>query len=394
MASLFIEDSEGRKQYTAEQLCELFSIDYKKILKNPLFKNNKNKRSTRNYLGSQAGSSILPYFNVKHPETGKEVKVRYAESWQADKVNKNLFTYTPFRVRFYGEKFRFDDNEELAVWFALNKVARSGSKYEFVDVIKEAKDKINNIDNLEKALLLSRKVEDSELPILLKGLSRYLPGYVSNVDNMELDEQRALFKQIAAEKPAEFLAKVQESASAKVEGTILQLVDRGGIVLMPSGPFRVWKWAAGPSIGKEIGDVIRDFSSDTISLLVREIMSKPEEYKEVLVKTLERVYADNDIKNNSEAWSGFDISTVKSAVSDIVDKNDLAQSSSEISTKTTLLMEVPEATMESVRSFFDTHGYSKVTSDVSLMRKSIEDGVITSETIETWCIQNLKGSKK
>src|SRR5690606_30408855 len=185
MATLFVIDSEGRKEFTAKELCDLFGESYDKIIKNPLFKNNKNKRNKKNYLGSAAGSNIIPYFKARHPETGREIEVRYAESWQADKENRNLFKYTPFRVRFYGENFRFDSNPELAVWFALNKaVKKDKAKYEFVDTAKQAKAELDNIDNLEKALFLANKVEDGELAILLKGLSRYFPENVSNVDGM------------------------------------------------------------------------------------------------------------------------------------------------------------------------------------------------------------------
>lgn len=392
MATLFVIDSEGRKEFTAKELCDLFGESYDKIIKNPLFKNNKNKRNKKNYLGSAAGSNIIPYFKARHPETGREIEVRYAESWQADKENRNLFKYTPFRVRFYGENFRFDSNPELAVWFALNKaVKKDKAKYEFVDTAKQAKAELDNIDNLEKALFLANKVEDGELAILLKGLSRYFPENVSNVDGMEPVELRAVFRKIAANKPTEFLAKVQQTATAKVEGTILQLVDMGGIVLLPDGPWRIWKWAAGPLAGQAIGDVIRDFSSDTKSILIGEIMSKPEEYKEPLVQALERVNAQAKASDNIGAWSGFDVKSATSAVNDLVDKNDITNRVPEdIGTKSYGVMEIPQATMEAVRGFFDKHNFVKETKDVSSMRKAIEDGIIDADNIEVWCSRNLR----
>lgn len=395
MATLFVIDSEGRKEYTAKQLCEKFGENYDKIIKNPLFKNNKNKRNKKNYLGSAAGSNIVPYFKTKDPETNREIEVRYAESWQANEQNKNLFSYKPFRVRFYGENFRFDNNPELAVWFALNKaVKKEKVKYEFVDTAKQAKAELDNIDNLEKALFLANKVDDAELPILLKGLSRYFPENVTNIDFMEAVELRAVFRKIAASKPTEFLAKVQQTATAKVEGTILQLVDMGGIVLLPDGPWRIWKWAAGPLAGQAIGEPIRDFSSDTKSILIGEIMSKPEEYKEPLVQALERVNAQAKASDNIGAWSGFDLKSVTSAVNELVDKNDITDRvQSDLGTKSYGVMEVPEATMEGVRAFCEAHGFVKDTKDVSEMRKAIEEGIITPDNIEVWCTRNLRTKK-
>lgn len=388
MASIFIIDSNGRKEVSLKEICGMFGEDLNKILKNPLFKNNKNKRSKKNYLGSRAATHIIPYFRTKHPDNGKDIEIRYAESWEADRDRKDSFNYLPRRVSFYGETFRVDESEELAVWYFLNKKYRPKSRYEFVDTVKMAKESIDNVDNVEKALVLSRKVDDADLAILLKGLSRYFPQNVSNVDNMDITEQRAAFKNIALNHPKEFLNKIQGSAMAKVEGTILQLVDKGGIALLPTGPFRVWKWASGPKAGQPIGEVIKEVTADTKSILIREIVSNPEEYKDVLVRTLERVNADLDSADNSDAWGGFDISTAKSSMEELdVDK---ANSQAEVKTNTDAVMVLPEPTMDSVKEFCEKHGYMKGTPEVSKMRKEIEEGIITNDNIEIWCSRNLK----
>lgn len=394
MGHLFIINSDGREEKTAKQMCDLFNVDIKKVLKNPNFKNNK-RTNKKNYLGSRAAKHIIPAFKTKHPDTGTEVEVRYAEGWLADRQNKNLFTYNPTRVNYYGEVFRMDQDEELAVWFYLNALFRKNKPtYNFIDSEQVAKDKIKNIDDLEAAIVLSRTIGDDQLTVVLKGLVRYFPNYTDNVDNMDLIEQRAIFKSMAVEKPSLFVQRVQHSAMAKVEGTILQLVDKGGISLLPDGPFRVWKWTAGPRIGQAIGQTIKEHTADTKSLLISEICSNPEEYKEALTQTLERVYADSVASQNSDAWNGFNIDSATAGIREVVSSENLSRSTKEAVTNVvTASMKTPVADMDSVRTFFEKWGFSKAPADVASMKRAIEDGTVTDETIILWTEKNLKKKK-
>lgn len=394
MGSLFIIDSDKRTSVTAEELCKLFKVDIDRIKKNPVFKNNRNKRGKPNYLRSKTTSHILPYFRTKHPETGLEVTIRYAESWNVNPQTKE-YRYEPARVSFYGEKFGADFDTELLVWFYINKMEKKGHKYEYVDSIKIAEDNIKNIDNLERALSLSRTISEGELAIILKGLSREFPDIVGNVEIKDAVELRSSLREIAAKYPDRFLANVQGSPRAKVEGTILQLVDKGAITLMNEGPYKQWKFTEGPYAGEAIGEQIKNPMSDLKGELINEIIGNPDDYKHKLSDTLAKVHARVLVEANSDAWGDFSTSSATSAINELADSSILSKKGEDISTQVTGgTMVTPEATMNGVREFMDLHGFSKKTEDVSLMRKHIEEGVINDDTIYIWCQQNLKMAKK
>lgn len=391
MGHLFIINSEGREEKTAKQICDLFNVDLNKVLKNPQFKNNKRHKG-KNYLGSRAGKHIIPYFRTKHPETGVEVEVRYAESWEADKQNKNIYKYLPQRVEFSGEVFRKDTDQELAVWFYLNSLLRKNKpEYEFLDTVKIAQEQIKNVDDIEAALVLSRTITDDQLTVVLKGLARHFKSFDGNVDNMDLIEQRAAFRNMALQNPTLFVQRVQKSALAKVEGTILQLVDKGGIALLPDGPFKIWKWTAGPKLGQSIGATIKEHSADTKSLLISEILANPDEYKEALTQTLERVYADSIASQNADAWGGFSIEEATSGVREVISKSDFATNTKQAVTNVvTATMKTPRADMDAVRKFCEQWGFKKDMKDVASMKRAIEDGVVNDDTILLWTEKNMK----
>lgn len=390
MAHLFIIDSEGRQEQTAEQICKLFGVDYKKIIKNPLFKSNKKKRGN-NYFGSRAGNHILPYFKAKHPVTNIEVEVRYVESWVNDSQNKNIYKYEPRRVHFYGDTFTADDNEELAVWFYLNKKFKEKVPYEFVDRIADAQKELNRTDDVERALILARKIEGSKMEVLLKGLVRMTKMSVGSIEDMDEVEQRSIFRTIALNHPALFIDSVEKSPNAAVEGAILQLIDKRGIVLLPDGPYRVWKWGIGNRSGQVIGSPIKDMGSDPVSLLITEIVSNPSEYKDDLILALERANADNATEKMSKEWDGFNLNSTVESISSIVTnqdfENDPNKSQVDVSE---LVMLVPENSMEAIREFCEKHGYGKGAPEVALMKRSIEEGIVTQDNIELWCSKNMK----
>lgn len=392
MAHLFIIDSEKRKEVTAKELCEFFNVDYQKIVKKPLFKNNKNKKP--NYLGSRAGSWIMPYFKTKHPDTGIDIEIRYADSWIPDSQNKNVFKYQPVRLHFYGQSFTTEQNDQIAVWFFLNKLFKPKVEYEFVDTVQNAKDALRQADDVERALVLSRKIEDSKVPVLLKGLARIIKLDLGDIELMSLVEQRSAFRNIALKYPAIFIRNVEESPNAKVEGTILQLIDKRGIVLLQEGPYRVWRWAVGPKSGKQIGATIKEVAADTVSLLVTEIVSKPSEYKEDLIQALERAMADYATSNMSAEWGDFDLDSTVTSMKSIVTDKEFAKNPND--TKTDLgahVMNIPDADMGAIRDFCELHGFSKGAPEVAAMKRAIEDGVINKDNIELWCEKNLKKSK-
>lgn len=394
MASLFIETHDSREQVTAETLWKLFvkNESFDKIQKNQLFKND--KKRNKNFLGSRNATNILPYFRIKHPETGLEVIVRYAETSVPVPGEKNRFKYTPFRIPIYGNEFSAFGEIEKAVWLYINRIAKKDSEYSYIDKDKLAENELSKVDDIEKALLLSRTTSDEDVYVLLKGFSRYWPQEISDVESMSTQERRASFRSIALNHPKSFLGKVENSKLTKIEGTVLMLADKGAISIIQEGPWKIWKWTSGPRIGESIGDVIKEATADTREILVREILSNPEAYKETLSKTLSSLKSAQSISEKAKEWDDFDDESAHDAISSIVTKDDLPNN--EDSLKNTSFdsskMKLPVADLKEIRDFCDTHGFKKGAVEVSIMKKAIDSNECNQENLAFWCDKNLKKS--
>lgn len=366
---LLINDSE----ITAKELCNLFSLDYDKISKDPVFENLKIHTNLRGQKSVNKGVGIKSGFFCKHPETGLDVKIQYAESYSNEKVgDKMVRKYSPSFIYFSGFTQNFKGDIDRAVFFALHPMSTTSpvkirgnavKRFEFIDKGARAAKELMNLDNIERALAHARQTPYKSLVILAKGLK--LKG---DIDNMSEAELRAEVRRFAHQFTDKYIDATEDN-SVKVEGKIRDLIDKKVFVLQQKGTLRQWYWNAGQYDGDTIGDSITNRLTDPVESLINYILENATDY----VAKLYEVHEGETARSKA-----------RSALADIVlpDEEDLSGSSG--------LIELPMiSNHKEVVAFVQEHGYKAIPADVKQLKDAIDSGVVRSDNVLFYMEKNL-----
>lgn len=259
MGMLFV----GREQLSKEQFCQRFGLDLKKIMKHPSFEVAKHRkvidRANGNIVKAGKGMGMRSHFMATDPRTSLKVEVRYAQSHIPKQVGNVLQdVFEPRYVQFMGMKKAFQNDPELALYFAVHPTNSESPlrdpknttkpKITYIDTKKRAEEKNATIDALTEALEHAKNLDESKLVILAKGLG------IKGVSTKEIEDIRADVREFAYKFPKIYNEKAL-SQITYYEGRILHLVDLQIIKLSSIGSIRRWSWASGERSGETIVDI-------------------------------------------------------------------------------------------------------------------------------------------
>lgn len=285
MGMLFV----ARQQVSKEQICQMYGVDFKKIMKNPSFEVAKEKkwkdRANGNVIRSGKGMGSRSHFMATDPETKMKVEIRYAQSHVPKQVGNVLQdVFEPRYVQFMGMKKAFQNDPELAIYWYLHPnnsesplrdpKNKAKAKIEYIDNKKRADAKNANIDILTDALSHAKNLDESEVIILAKGLG------IKGVSGKEIDAVRADLREYAYKFPKLYQEKA-DSSLTYYEGKLIHLVDTGIIKLTTMGSVRRWSWAKGQKEGEVITDVTNS-SQDAKLALKNYVFSNLNDYMYLL----------------------------------------------------------------------------------------------------------------
>ena len=381
------------EKVSRDELAKRFKFDLSKIEKQPSFEVDKSKiskdKANGNVIKVNAGTSIRSHFYVNDPITKVNVQVKYAKGQQTKQVGKEMVTeYSPRYVKFFKEtgdgghnsstKFSFQDDLDLAVYFYLNPQnrfsplrAKNNKKeigYEFIDTKARALDKMSGLNKTADAMAHAKAMADDAVVIISKGL-----GF-QKVDSKDTDTLRADLLEFALKKPTEYMDAVN-TGIVRTEGLIVNLIDRGVLVLDKINGVRQWKWASGEREGESIGSQITNPTQDAKSVIKNYILNNLHIYKTVLETT-----TDN-LKSKEKAKEFFKAQEVESNVIG----EDLPEHLREVNqTKPTILL--PQD-FQACKDFVEARGYKKLTNKIKILNDGIQDGSVTSDNIERFLEQ-------
>lgn len=285
MGMLFV----GRQQVSKEQICQMYGVDFKKIMKNPAFEVSKHKkwkdRANGNIIRAGKGMGARSHFMATDPATSMKVEIRYAQSHVPKQVGNVLQdVFEPRYVQFMGMKKAFQNDPELAIYWYLHPnnsesplrdpKNKAKAKIEYIDNKKRADSKNATIDLLTDALSHAKNLDTSELVILAKGLG------LKGINGKEEDAVRADVREYAYKFPKLYMEKA-DSSLTYYEGKLIHLVDTGIIKLTTMGSVRRWSWAAGQKEGEVITDVVNS-SQDAKLALKNYVFSNLNDYMYLL----------------------------------------------------------------------------------------------------------------
>jgi hypothetical protein len=280
-----------KKQFTNDEIVELFDLPFNKIEKTPEFDLNEKRKNTKKFgqskeISSPAGTRVHAFFNVKYigKDTrfnGKTIEIRYAESInQVPMGDKMVDQYYPIKVMFAGEAMLVNSNDiDLALFFYLHPLQetspfRSQLKekfhWSFKDMEARGKVKMAKVNVLREALNEVDALSGEKLKIVAKGFG------VAGVDSLEPITIQGELSDMAQRNPALFLEKIGKK-DIMFRGLILNGIDRGLFKTQNIHNNKSWIWGIGQFQGNKIIDIIPGSTPD-VDLLVNHIMANINNY--------------------------------------------------------------------------------------------------------------------
>lgn len=256
---------ENRKQVTARELMQKYASleDLKKIEKAPSFEITKDRKIIDRANGGRIkvpkGLMMLANFKVTDPKSGLKVEIRYAKSSNSKIVGDRMVdTFEPRYVETKGATFAHQNDLDLAVYKFLHP-NNAGSplidsrstgkpKFEFIDTKKRADAKMDTINAYSDAIEHAKRLNDDRVLLLSKGLG------IKGIDKKELDEIRVDLLEFAMKNPKPYLQKANTELTY-IEGSIVNLIDKGVVKLNTVGAIRRWVWNSGQYEGEFILDI-------------------------------------------------------------------------------------------------------------------------------------------
>lgn len=378
---LFLND----EKIDAQSLCQKFGIDYQKLTKNPVFKSGKNNTFKDRFTGqtkTNEGTKMRSRIAVRQPNGHVDI-IQYAESANPKEVgSKSIIEYLPRYVGFKGTTFNLRNNIDLAVFLSISPLNGAsptrgkGVKDEYLrtyDPQKEAIAELAQLDDLEKALIHSSKVDISDGRTLLKAIRKSL-----KVDDLVDEEVRVELRKIAHKEPKNYIGYINNKAMI-FEGRIRDLIDKQAIVMKASNGVRQWVWAKGEKAGDFIGGQISNPREDAKAYIIKHILHNPEQYAKDIMSEQSTEEAHN-VANSYFDSLELTSNKEKDVTNDfIVDNNILG-----------LKSDFPEPTNESCKAWMKDNGYKMVTSHVKTLREGIESGAITGANIVMFAANNFE----
>lgn len=290
---------DGRK-VSAEELMMKFATrgDFEMLEKRPSFEISKSRKKidhvNKGRIKTPVATSMRSHFLATDPIRKIKIEIRYAESHHPQKVgDRVLDTYEPRYITTKGATFAYQTNLELAAFMFLHpnndlsplqdKSRKQKGKYEYIDVKKRSKIKVDGINALTDALSHAKTLEEDRLVIFAKGLG------IKGIDKKDLDDVRADVMEYAQKNPQRYNEK-RNTEITFIEGRITNLIDKGIVKLNTVGSIRRWSWASGEREGEHILD-IQNVTQDAKQSLKNFFFGDIQKWMNIL----------NDITNNMSA---------------------------------------------------------------------------------------------
>lgn len=364
---------------SAKDVCEKFGLDYGHVVKNPVFKAGDKsifKDRMTGKIKTNEGTKVRSRFSIRESD-GTVVTVQYAETADPKEVgSKSITEYKPRYVGFKGTAFNLRNNIDLAIFFHLNPInsespvrGKSRNSEKLIkthDAQKEAKAELTKLDNLEKALVHSSKVDVKAGRLLLKAIKKS-----STIDDLSDEEVRVELRNIAHKSPDNYISYVNNRAM-EFEGRIRDLVDKKVIIQKTTSGVRQWVWNQGEKDGDFIGGQISNPRDDAKEFLVKHMLNNPEKYAEDVM----RDYDSNEVYDKVNSY--FDSLDLKSSQESQVGENVIVPSKVD---NINIPGTVPEVDNDSLKKWMEDNGYKKITSHVKMLKEGIEAGTIKGDNI-------------
>lgn len=397
------------KTRTNDELIATFGLPGDKIKKNCEFWINEELKGFD--LGSRKKRNTLPRkfpasFTAEDKE-GNTIEVRYAQrkSQVRDKVTRQLIDiYSPKKVQTNGD-ITMCDKLDIAIFLYLHPKHKNSPfrnqgetiwTYAFHDKTAAATAEIAKGDVMRQALNHAAEASGKDLKIMAKGLG------ITAVDEMDLQEIRAALTSKAMSDPAGYIQKVGKQGT-KMEGRILDAIDKNMVKLDESYGTPKWLWNGGPNRGQLICEVtnlsitprqflinfvkanLDRFYSDIVAIqetadadeVAEAFLSKQNQAPVVYVEDLEDENEDKD--ETFEFFQSEDKDVVSTEdfpeAEDIVDDDDVEP--------------LPHDFKSSQAFILKARGKNASPKQAKQLWDAVEDGTVTHKNVGAWIKENI-----
>lgn len=247
-------------QKTPAELADMFGIPLKQIKEYTEFVFNENLKGYD--LGSRKKRDAQPqrfpasFYSDDKNGISREIKYAASKANVKDKDGKVREVYSPKKVQIEGDT-TVVTKLDLAIYFYLypsNKQSPFRTEtsaiwtYSFVDRQSIAKETIGRGDDMLNALQHAKKATGKDLKVLAKGMG------LDGVDDMSELQIQAALSNLALVDPKAYLTKVGKQTT-KMEGIVIDAVDKNVFKLDSSLGSLKWLWDAGNDKGQLVCEV-------------------------------------------------------------------------------------------------------------------------------------------
>lgn len=248
-------------QKKPEEVARQFGVPLEELKKSTEYKINEDLKGYD--LGSKKkrdfGELRFPSFFFVDDKDGISHEIRYARSKAnvKDKQGKINEIYSPKKVQIDGD-VTVVTKLDLALFLYLSKKNKQSPfrkdgesaiwSYEFVDRQGIAKQTIGRGDAMLEALSHAKKSKGQDLRMVAKGMG------IEDVDGMSELQIQAALSDLALVNPTLYLSKVNKQTT-KMEGLVLDAVDKNIFKLDETMGTPKWLWAVGSDKGQLVCEV-------------------------------------------------------------------------------------------------------------------------------------------
>lgn len=364
------------KPISATEFCTRFKIDIDKIKKNPVYelskKLQKKDKANNNVIKVPARYSIPSRTYVK--ENGNTLELVYAENrnFRTDKNGNRYEVYSPRYTYMDAVKNSAKGDLDKAVyWYVYagcaNSPFTSGKNvdYEHVDPSSRALKRLENLNNVGKAMNLIAEMPEEEMVIFAKGMKATYKNFnpFTEGENTDMQTLKVELMSFAQVRSNDFM-NAYEGALTKIKGKIINLVDKGVISIKQSHDSRQWKWAKGSKAGQPIGDHIASPSVDAKDYLLNYMQSHLGEYYDALDQITEGLSSESQ------------------ALKFLADKRVKESDTSELS------YEGLPTTFEEAKAYLEKNGFKKIPANAKRLYDAVNNKEVHTGNVFGW-IKNM-----
>lgn len=392
----------GKKQITREQFGTLFNVSkqVKKIEDRPIFDIHKDRinKDIRGHVKKSEGFSMPAKMWVRIPDgkeygqykAGEKVELRYVASVvpERQKDGSMVEVFKPKSVRFRGDAFpnkSYADHKDLAVYmyFATEnagspfrvKGLKYSNYYTHNDPSAKAAIQINEFSKIKASLAHAETASIADLLTMARGLRRG-GNRVEIIDETNDQSVRAGMMAFAASQPSKYYAAIEDKV-LQVKGKIVELIEKGVLVLAKKGGGRQWEWASGERQGEPVGNPIYNHGSDARGEIINFFISNLEVYADVLNS------ASSNIKADQAAHNYFNSVKQEPAAAPVQPATVPEYLLNAAHSGPAESLPNPEDN-EACKDFVAKRGYKKIPEKVAAFRQAIRENNVTDATADIY----------